>query len=119
MALDEQDKSKNTPMKIPKDAYIPREKLTEYLLAPRNKNDKSRFLAQIGFTRNNPESLEASIRKLIAENDAQCDRTTEYGTLYRVQGGLQGVHGILTVVTIWILLDVEGQYRFVTLKPAR
>lgn len=85
----------------------------------RNRNDKSQFLAQAGFTRRNPEFFEEALRKLIAENDAQSDRTTEYGTLYRVQGDLQGVHGILTVVTIWILLDATGQYRFVTLKPAR
>lgn len=106
-------------MKIPKDAYIPREKLTNYLLARRNKNDKSKFLAQVGFTYGNPEFFEEAIRKLIAENDAQYVRKNEYGTLYRVQGNLQGIHGILTVVTIWILLDANGQYRFVTLKPAR
>ena len=106
-------------MKIPGDACIPKEKLTEYLLAPKNKNDKSRFLAQAGFIRQNPEVLAEAIRNLIAENEAQYERKTVYGTLYRVEGKLRGVHDILTVVTIWILLDANGQYRFVTLKPAR
>lgn len=38
-------------MKLPVEVVIPREKLTHYLLAPRTKNDKSRYLAQIGFVR--------------------------------------------------------------------
>jgi hypothetical protein len=40
---------------------IPREKLTAYLLVPQTKNDKSRFLAQAGFTQANPDALEAAI----------------------------------------------------------
>lgn len=48
-------------MKLPVDAIIAREKLTQYLLVPRQKNDKSRFLAQVGFTLQNPEALEEAV----------------------------------------------------------
>lgn len=61
-------------VKIPNNAIIPREKLTLYLLIPQRKNDKSGFLAQVGFTQENPDLLEQAIRKLIAENEAIVDR---------------------------------------------
>jgi hypothetical protein len=106
-------------MKIPEDAIIPKEKLTKYLLTQRRKSDKSRFLAQAGFTPENPDVLDRALRKLIAEFDATSDRHNEYGTFFRVEGELYGPHGILSVVTVWILHPNDNRYRFVTLKPAR
>ena len=46
----------------PSDIVIPSEKLTEYLLVPRVRNDKSKFLSQAGFTTENPAILEQAIR---------------------------------------------------------
>lgn len=108
-------------MKIPVDAVIPREKLTQYLLVPRPKNDKSQYLAQANFTQENPDALEAAIRQLISENDAVLDRQNEYGDYYKVQGILRGINHVnLDVVTIWIVrTNEDGVYRFVTLKPNR
>ena len=106
-------------MRIPVDAIIPAEKLINYLLFSRQKNDKSGFLAQVGFTAKNPDDLETAIRILIAENGAIADRHNEYGTFFRVEGELRGPYGILSVVTVWILRTIDGQYRFVTLKPRR
>jgi hypothetical protein len=106
-------------MKIPADAIIAREKLTRYLLVPRQKNDKSRFLAQVGFTLQNPDALEEAIRALIAENETVTDRDNEYGIFYRVEGDLYGPYGILSVVTVWILRTNNNRYHFITLKPAR
>ncbi len=45
-------------MKIPADALIPQAKLTNYLLVARTVDDKSKFLAQAGFTIENPGALE-------------------------------------------------------------
>lgn len=106
-------------MKIPVDALISREKLTHYLLMPKRKNDKSRFLAQAGFTQENPDVLETAIRHVIASNEAVADRQDAYGTFYRVEGDLHGPDSTLAVVTVWILQDANDIYRFVTLKPAR
>lgn len=106
-------------MKIPSNAIIPSEKLTEYLLVPRPKNDKAQFLAQAGFTADRPDELEEAIRLLIATNEAIQDRQDIYGTFYQATGDLVGPDGILRVVTVWILRTVDGQYRFITLKPAR
>lgn len=41
-------------MRIPADAIIPEDKLTRYLLVPREYDDKSRFLSQAEFTLANP-----------------------------------------------------------------
>ena len=106
-------------MKIPADAIIPAEKLTHYLLVPRQRNDKSKFLAQAGFSIDNPAALEQAIRDLVATNEAVQDRQDDYGTFYQVMGELVGPSGILSVITIWIARAVDGEIRFVTLKPAR
>lgn len=106
-------------MRILDDAIIPREKLKDYLLTPRRRNDKSGFLAQAGFTQENPDQLELAIRQFIAENDAISDRLNKYGTFYRVEGELYGPDATLLTVTIWLQTAVDNRFRFVTLKPAR
>jgi hypothetical protein len=106
-------------LKIPSDAVIPIEKLTQYLLVPRQRNDKSKFLAQAGFGAGNSGDLIRAIRRLVAHNEAVQDRQDVYGRFYQVTGDLVGPSGILSVVTVWIERSVDGQIRFVTLKPAR
>jgi hypothetical protein len=108
-------------MKIPEDAVIAREKLTEYLLVFQPESDKSQFLAQAGFTLDNPDELEAAIREMIATHEAVMDRQDRFGDFFRVEGTLKGVNERdLLVVTIWIIrTEEDGVYRFVTLKPLR
>ena len=110
-------------MKLPEDVVIPHEKLTRYLLVFQPDSDKSKFLAQAGFTTENPDALEAAIRELIATHEAVFDRTDRFGDFYRVDGTLKGVNKQnLAVVTVWIIRTEEkeqGVYRFVTLKPWR
>ena len=84
----------------PSDVVIPSEKLTEYLLVPRERNDKSKFLGQAGFTTENPAVLEQAIRDLIARNEVIQERENRYGIFYRVSGEFVGPSGILSVVTI-------------------
>ncbi|MEA2690723.1 MAG: hypothetical protein QOJ16_110 [Acidobacteriota bacterium] len=105
-------------MKVPPDAVIPMEKLTAYLLVPREWDDKSKFLAQAGFVRENPHLLLAAIRELAATAEAMEDRRSEYGVFLRAEGGLTGPNGLtLTVVTIWLQSRHDGRVRFVTMKP--
>lgn len=106
-------------MYIPENAIIPREKLAEYLLMFRPRNDKSHYLARAGFNRNNYLALEAAIRRHVRENEGRLGRTDEYGEFFRVEGQLRGPDGILSVVTIWIRPHEQSEFRFVTLKPAR
>ncbi len=107
-------------MRIPLDSVIPMEKLTAYLLISREWDDKSKFLEQAGFTRENPHLLLAAIRELAAAAEAVEDRGSEYGTFLRAEGVLEGPNGrTLTVVTIWLQSQADGRTRFVTLKPVK
>ena len=107
-------------MKIPPDAIIPMQKLTAYLLVAREWDDKSKLLAQAGFTRENPHLLLAAIRKLAESAEAVEDGANEYGVFLRAEGELAGPSGrILTVVTIWLQSRLDGRVRFVTLKPRK
>jgi hypothetical protein len=107
-------------LRIPPDAIIPMEKLTGYLLAARDWDDKSKFLAQAGFSRQNPHLLLEAIRQLAAGAQAEEDRVNEYGEILRAEGRLIGPNGrTLSVVTIWIRERLTGRIRFVTLKPRK
>ncbi|TRV21339.1 MAG: hypothetical protein EWV40_11955 [Microcystis flos-aquae Mf_WU_F_19750830_S460] len=66
-------------MQIPSKAIIPEDKLTRYLLVFRDKDDKSKFLAQAGFTLDNADSLQKAIIQLITVEDAIKDGKNEYG----------------------------------------
>jgi len=106
-------------MHIPADAEIAAEKLTHYLLVPRRLDDKSKFLSMAGFTRANPQDLDAAIRGLAASADASEDGGNEYGVFWRVEGPLRGPEGTIAVVAIWLQWHADGGFRFITLKPAR
>lgn len=107
-------------MWIPDNASIPDEKLTRYLLIYKVRNDKSQFLAQAGFTAQNAESLRIAIQALVQSSEAIEDRTNEYGTFYEAKGELVGTNGeTLFVTTIWLRRQSDGEFQFVTLKPAK
>ena len=107
-------------MRIPADAIIPEEKLTRYLLILKARDDKSKFLAQAGFTQENPEELLTAIRLLAELAEAVEDGSNEYGEFYRVEGNLPDRNGgNLAVVTIWIKWYIDGSFHFVTLKPQK
>jgi hypothetical protein len=107
-------------VRIPEDAVISEDKITRYLLVQQARNDKSKFLAQAGFTQDNPDALRTAIQMLAGAIEAVEDRNNEYGTFYQVVGELVGTNGVnLLVVTIWLQRQVDGKFQFVTLKPLK
>lgn len=107
-------------MRVPEDAVIPDDKITRYLLVHKARNDKSKFLAQAGFTQENPEALKAAIQSHIKSVKAIEDRSNEYGTFYQAVGELVGVNNVnLSVVTIWLQGQIDKKFQFVTLKPCK
>ncbi len=106
-------------MRIPPDASIVPEKLINYLLAFRTRNDKSRLLNQIGFSIDAPEVLEAAIRAHCVQRDAVLDRRDVYGEHFVVDGSLQGPTGTLPIRTVWVRRSGESVFRFVTLRPSK
>jgi hypothetical protein len=89
-------------------------KITHYLLVPKEKNDKSKFLNELGYMLENWQELEADIRKIVLENEAIFQKDAPFnGKLFEVKGQLRN----LGVVTIWLLLENPTIFRFVTLFP--
>ena len=110
---------KQTFMKLEGELIIPEAKLTRYLLVPRKENDKSKFLAQAGFTLANTDDLRQAILRIVQTCDAVSDRQNKYGEYCRVGGPLVGPNDTLSVVTVWIERTVDGKFQFVTLKLKR
>ncbi|ACK70736.1 conserved hypothetical protein [Gloeothece citriformis PCC 7424] len=98
-------------------AIISPNKLTQYLLIPLPKDDKSQYLAQGGYTLDNWQQLERDLREQILTREAQPTLKTKYGQKYQIIGSLNCPNGvILNIKTIWIV--TEKTTRFVTLFPA-
>jgi len=107
-------------VKLPKDVIIADEKLIRYLLAPRAWDDKSKFLAQAGFSQNNPDDLKRGLADIAASSEAIEDGVNEYGKFLRTDGVLAGPNGRkLPVTAIWLCWYSDGSVHFVTLKPRR
>lgn len=105
-------------MRLPSDALVALEKLTEYLLRWRPEDDKSAFLAQAGYTLENADRLLVDIREQLMPLEAVAIENTEYGPKLALAGVLTGPNGrALRVVTIWMTEEATGQTKFITLYP--
>jgi hypothetical protein len=106
-------------MKLSTDVIIPDEKINQYLLLYREQDDKSKFLAQGGFTQDNSEQLKQAILELIQTEEAIEDSSNQYGIFYRVEGNLKGINRNLAVITIWLERAIDKKIQFITLKPKK
>jgi hypothetical protein len=103
-------------MYLPQDAVITEEKLVKYLLVLLPKDDKSKFLAQTGYTIDNWQQLEQDLRTQVLTQPAELIETNRYGKKYAIRASLQGSNKIkLNLLTIWIVTNSTA--RFVTLVP--
>jgi hypothetical protein len=80
-------------MKLRENTIISDEKLKEYLLAPRKRNDKFKWLAQAGYTLENWRTLQNDLRNQILVKDASFIESSAYGNLYEIRGILKGPAG--------------------------
>jgi len=105
-------------VKIPNDAIILDGKITNYLLVLKAKDDKSQYLAQAGFTQNNPDLLKTAIRELANKIEAIPDIQNEYGQFFLVIGEIIGLDNYqLSVTTVWLQRAIDSKFQFITLKP--
>jgi|HotLakDrversion2_1040250.scaffolds.fasta_scaffold241790_1 hypothetical protein len=106
-------------MKLSRDAIIAEAKLTKYLLVWREADDKSKFLAQAGYTLDNWRRLEADLREQILPLEAlPSDEPNRFGDVYEIRGVLRGVNGVdLAVVTIWMIEYETQATKLITLYP--
>ncbi len=105
-------------MKLSDNAQISHEKLAQYLLTPRRRNDKSQWLAHAGYSLDHWQVLENDLRDQILSCDATLIENTEYGKMYEIRGNLIGPNGKhLPVCTIWLTETSTGNTKFITLYP--
>ena len=103
-------------MRLSENTLISPEKLTDYLLVFKKRNDKSQWLAQLGYTTENWKVLEYDLRKQILSLDVVPIEKTGYGQLYEIKGKLAGPNGIsLPVCTVWMV--ETGISKFITMYP--
>ncbi|GJQ24460.1 hypothetical protein BIY37_00170 [Candidatus Brocadia sapporoensis] len=105
-------------MKLPNNTLIAHEKLIQYLLVPRKRNDKSQWLAKAGYTLENWQLLESDLRNQILSLDVALIENTQYGQMYEIRGKLIGPNGkSLRVCTIWMTENETGNTKFITMYP--
>jgi len=93
---------------------IEEQKITNYLLVWKAKNDKSKFLNDLGFSQENWQELRNEIEKCVLENQASFQSSTPFGgDLYEVKAKLRN----FGIVSIWLLSESKNTFRFVTLYP--
>ena len=92
---------------------IPEEKITNYLLVQKAKNDKSAFLFKLGYSMEKIKELTEDIKYIATHNEAVLQQQTQFGEMYEVKGKLKNS----AVVTIWLLRVDTDKFRFITLFP--
>ena len=107
-------------MRLPPDSEVKPEKITEYLLKPRSRNDKSKFLTELGYNIENWRVLQADILGQILPIDAELDEKTAYGDMYKIVANLTGPNGkTRKVLTFWLLNTILNTAHLVTMYPAK
>ena len=111
-------------MKIPEweNAYIPVEKIEEYLLSKTHPIGKSKalFFNRVGYTLQNKTLLINDIHTIVKDNSVARNIETEFGTKYIVKGTIGERFGKqVVVVTVWIIEEDTSFPRFITAYPER
>ena len=107
-------------MKLPADSIVRPEKITEYLLKPRARNDKSKFLNELGYNLDDWTVLRDDILMQFLPKEAHFDENTPYGDMYHIEADLLGPNGkTRKVLTVWLLDTTLGQAHLVTMYPAK
>lgn len=104
--------------KLPENTIIAREKLTNYLLISKKRNDKSQWLSKAGYTNENWQELKNDLKKLIRSTEAMPIENSEYGQIYEIRDEISGPNGnSLKVCTIWMTEIATGITKFITMYP--
>src|SRR5947209_20228691 len=95
-------------MKLPdnKLAYIPKEKLTEYLLAETHPigRFKAKFFKKFGFHINNAQLLEQALLAIAQSEEVVEIEESAYGTKYTIDGKIDTPSGFkVKLQTVWII----------------
>lgn len=109
-------------MKLPnyEKAYIPEQKLNEYLLSETHAvgKSKAKYFRAIGYDEANSKQLGEALTDIAKLYEIVQEVATSYGTKYIVDGQLLIPDGSpVRVRTIWIVESADDSPRFVTAYP--
>ena len=105
-------------MKLPTKTIIGKEKIKNYLLQAKKRNDKSKWLAQAGYTVDEWQLLQDDLRTQILPLEAILTDQTEYGQMYEIRATLTGPNGrTLRATTVWMTEYESGVTKFITMSP--
>ncbi len=109
-------------MKLPfhKNAYIQKEKLTEYILSETHTVGrlKAKFFRAAGFNESNVSILKESLLKIAHSQKVKEVKISEHGKKYVIDGQVKAPSGkVLSIRTIWIIETNQKSPRFVTAYP--
>ena len=105
-------------MKLPATTVIASEKIQNYLLATKVRNDKSKWLAEAGYYHGNWQTLENDLRQQILTLDAVLTETNQYGHMYEIIGELTGPNGkTLSIRSYWMNEVDTHVFKFITMFP--
>jgi hypothetical protein len=103
-------------MKLPADTVLAAEKITQYLLVPQARGDKSGFLERAGYTSEHADQLLRDLRVQLLPLEAIPGKSNQFGQYYESRGALTGPNGVsLAVRAIWMTEHLSGMTKFVTL----
>lgn len=101
-------------------AYVPIEKITDYLLSNSHAVGKSKvkFFRSVGFGEINVSQFEKNILDIAHTGIVSESKETPFGIKYVVDGALETPSGVIIQLrTIWIVETGEEQPRFITAYP--
>ena len=109
-------------MKLPrcKDAVVPEQKLTKYLLSETHYvgSAKAKFFRNLGFNVSNADKLNKAFLKIARSSNIKRKRKFEYGINYAVDGTLEAPSGKnVKITTVWFAKTAKSRPRFVTAYP--
>jgi len=98
-------------------ARVDLEKLREYCLNdqhPRGKHKARVFAAALGLTPDRAEELREALLHAAQDCDAEATEHDQYGQRYRLDYGMEGIAGRVTVRSLWIVRTGEDFPRLVS-----
>lgn len=109
-------------MKLPnaKNAYVPEDKLLEYLLSETHPvgKSKAKFFRKIGFEETNINKFEKALLSIAHTNEVEETKEIAYGVNYTVKGLLKTpTRKVATIKTVWFIEYGKTSPRFVTAIP--
>lgn len=101
-------------------AYVPPEKLSDYLLNEQHPvgGSKARWFRSLGYNPADAAVLEQDLLAQVQASENYSEKTTAFGTKYVVSGRISTPNGVdANVTTVWIVEASDNRPRLVTAYP--